>query len=167
MLRPTADVKTASPVSSHPAPEGLFTGMALSARLAIAMILLVATVVTAVGWLSYRSLEHGLMPQVLDRIETQSRLLAADLSSYVHGARADVAIFPRSTAVQGLMAARFNGGTDPVDHVSEQAWRERLANRLVADLELRPAYSQFRVIGVEDGGREIIRVDRSGPNGAV
>ena len=167
MLRPTADVKTASPVSSHPAPEGLFTGMALSARLAIAMILLVATVVTAVGWLSYRSLEQGLLPQVLDRIETQSRLLAADLSSYVHGARADVAIFPRRTAVQGLMAARFNGGTDPVDHVSEQAWRERLANRLVADLELRPAYSQFRVIGVEDGGREIIRVDRSGPNGAV
>jgi PAS domain S-box-containing protein len=167
MLRPTADVKTASPVSSDRAPEGLFTRMSLSARLAIAMILLVATVATAVGWLSYQSLEQGLLLQVLDRLETHSRLLAADLDFYVRGARADVAIFPRRTTVQGLVAARFNCGTDPVDHKSEQAWRERLASRLVVDLKSKPAYSQFRVIGLEDGGREIIRVDRSGPNGAV
>jgi PAS domain S-box-containing protein len=167
MLRPTADVKTASPVSSDRAPEGLFTRMSLSARLAIAMILLVATVATAVGWLSYQSLEQGLLLQVLDRLETHSRLLAADLDFYVRGARADVAIFPRRTTVQGLVAARFNGGTDPVDHKSEQAWRERLASRLVVDLKSKPAYSQFRVIGLADGGREIIRVDRSGPNGAV
>jgi PAS domain S-box-containing protein len=167
MLRPTADVKTASPVSSDRAPEGLFTRMSLSARLAIAMILLVATVATAVGWLSYQSLEQRLLLQVLDRLETHSRLLAADLDFYVRGARADVAIFPRRTTVQGLVAARFNGGTDPVDHKSEQAWRERLASRLVVDLKSKPAYAQFRVIGLADGGREIIRVDRSGPNGAV
>ena len=45
--------------------------MTLTTRLAIAMIALVAAAVSAVGWLSYRSLEQALLPRVLDRIETQ------------------------------------------------------------------------------------------------
>ena len=60
--------------------------MTLATRLAIAMISLVTIAVTAVGWLSYRSLEQALLPRVLDRIETHSRLVAADLESYVAGA---------------------------------------------------------------------------------
>jgi hypothetical protein len=38
---------------------------------------------------------------------------------------------------------------------------------LVGELGSKPAYSQFRLIGIDDGGRELVRVDRSGPNGAV
>src|SRR5262249_22598281 len=51
--------------------------------------------------------------------------------------------------------------------LSETAWRERLIRRIVADVGAKPAYAQFRFIGLADGGREILRVDRSGPNGAV
>src|SRR5216684_4360261 len=67
--------------------------MTLTTRLAIAMILLVAIAVTAVGWLSYRSLEQGFLPRVLDRIETHSRLVAADLQSHVRGARAQAGLW--------------------------------------------------------------------------
>ena len=141
--------------------------MTLTGKLAVAMILLVAIVVLAVGWLSYHSLEQALLPRVLDRIEAHSQLIASDLQSYVRGARADVATFKSHAAAHGLVLAHFNGGIDPVDHISEAAWRERLTTRLIADLGAKPAYAQFRVIGIEDGQREIIRVDRSGPNGAV
>jgi PAS domain S-box-containing protein len=141
--------------------------MTLAARLAIAMILLVAIAVSAVGWLSYRSLEQALLSRVLDRIEAHSRFVAADLQSYIRGARADVATFRSRSSVIGMVTAHFNGGIDPVDHVSEQTWRQRLTTRMVADLVAKPAYSQFRVIGMDDGAREIIRVDRSGPDGAV
>jgi PAS domain S-box-containing protein len=141
--------------------------MTLTARLAVAMILLVSIAVSAVGWLSYRSLEQALLPRVLDRIETHSRLVAADLQSYVGGARSDVATFHSHAAVNGMVLAHVNGGVDPVDHLSESTWRERLQKRLVADLDAKPAYSLFRFIGIEDGQREVIRVDRSGPDGAV
>jgi PAS domain S-box-containing protein len=141
--------------------------MTLTTRLAVAMILLVAVTVSAVGWLSYHSLQQALLPRVLDRIEAHSQLIASDLQSYVRGARADVATFRSHAAAHGLVLAHFNGGVDPVDHVSEAAWRERLTTRLIADLGAKPAYAQFRVIGIDDGQREIIRVDRSGPNGAV
>jgi PAS domain S-box-containing protein len=64
------------------------------------------------------------------------------------------------------MRARLYGGIDPVDQTTEAVWRERLAGRLAAQMALKPAYS-LRFIGVEDGHKEIVRVDRSGPNGAV
>ena len=141
--------------------------MTLTTRLAIAMSLLVAVAVSAVGWLSYRNLEQVLLPRVLDRIETHSRLVAFDLQSYVGGARGDIASFRSATALVGLIRAHLAGGIDPVDGLSEKTWRERIAERLLTELEAKPRYAQFRIIGIEDGGREIVRADRSGPGGAV
>jgi PAS domain S-box-containing protein len=140
--------------------------MTLTTRLAIAMIALVAVAVSAVGWLSYRSLEQALLPRVLDRIETNSRLVATDLESHVRSGRGDIATFRGLAAVTGLMRARRNGGMDPVDNTSEALWRERLGNRLAAQMAIKPAHS-LRFIGIEDGHREILRVDRTGPNDAV
>jgi PAS domain S-box-containing protein len=140
--------------------------MTLTTRLAIAMIALVAIAVSAVGWLSYRSLEQALLPRVLDRIETNSQLVATNLESHVRGTPGDIATFRGLAAVTGLMRARLNGGLDAVDNTSEALWRERLGNRLAAQMALKPAYS-MRFIGVADNNREIFRVDRSGPNDAV
>jgi PAS domain S-box-containing protein len=141
--------------------------MTLTTKLAVAMIALVAITVSVVGWLNYRSVEQVVIPRVLDRIESQARLVAADLESYVAGARGDVAGLRAGIGVNALMRARRAGGTDPVDGGSEQVWRERIATRLAAELEAKPTYAEIRVIGVDDGGREIVRVDRSGPNGAI
>ncbi|MGE5157263.1 MAG: PAS domain S-box protein [Gemmatimonas sp.] len=141
--------------------------MTLTTRLAIAMILLVAVAVFAVGSLSYRSLEQALLPRILDRLQSHSKLVASDVGSYVHGARADVETFSSRSLVQGLIAARVDGGIDPLDHLPESTWRARLAKRLSVELQTKPAYSRFRFIGTEDGGRELVRVDRSSPDGTV
>jgi PAS domain S-box-containing protein len=141
--------------------------MTLATRLAVAMILLVTIAVSAVGWLSYRSLEQALLPRVLDRIETHSRLVAADLESYVAGARGDIAGFRGAAALSGLIRAHAAGGIEPLDGVSEKTWDQRIAARFSAELEAKPAYSEFRVIGLDDGQRELVRVDRSGPNGTI
>src|ERR1700710_2522737 len=124
--------------------------MTLTDRLAIAMIMLVTIAVSAVGWLSYRSLEQALLPRVIDRMEAHSQLVAADLQSYARGAGADVAGFRASSAAKGIVLARLNGGIDPVDRLTEATWRERLLTRLVAELQAKPAYSKFRFIGIED-----------------
>jgi PAS domain S-box-containing protein len=131
------------------------------------MILLVAVAVSAVGWLSYRSLEQALLPRVLDRIEAHSQLVAADLEYYVAGARGDISGFRSAAALDGLIRAHLAGGVDPVDGVSEKTWLERIAARLLAEIEAKPAYAILRIIGLHDGGREIVRVDRLGPNGTV
>jgi hypothetical protein len=125
--RQSPDAKNKSPVlpslmpGANPAPSEKMT---LTDRLAIAMILLVAVAVTAVGWLSYRSLEQALLPGVLDRIETHSRLVAAELQSHVRGARADIATFQSLSSVEGMTRARLNGGIDPIDLTPEATWRD-------------------------------------------
>ncbi|MDN3278923.1 PAS domain S-box protein [Frankia sp. RB7] len=139
--------------------------MTLATRLAIAMILLVAVAVSAVGWLSHYSLERAFLPRVLDRIETQSGLLASQLEAQTNGAHADIVTFRANAAVRGVIDAHFNNGIDPVDHLTEKTWRERLLTRLVADVEAKPIYAKFRIISAD--GTEYLRVDRSGPNGTV
>jgi PAS domain S-box-containing protein len=141
--------------------------MTLTTKLATAMIALVGIAVAAVGWLNYRSVEHVFLPRVLERIKSQSRLVAAELEAYVAGARGDIASFRSGVAVTGLIRARQAGGIDPVDGVSEKTWRERIAGRLSAQLGAKPAYAEIRVIGLDDGEREIVRVDRLGPNGTI
>jgi len=141
--------------------------MTLTTRLAIAMIALVAAAVSAVGWLSYRNLEQALLLRARDRIETHSRQIATDLEYYTASATGDVAGFRSAVALRGLVRARKAGGIDPVDGVSEKTWRDRIASRLAAELEFKPAYAMFRVIGFDDDGREVVRVDRMGPNGTI
>src|SRR3569623_2152425 len=110
----------------EPPRRGAKANMTLATRLAIAMILLVAVAVSAVGWLRHYSLEQAFLPRVLDRIETQSRLLASQLALQTDGARADIATFRSRAAVRGVIDAHFNDGTDSVDHLSERTRRERL-----------------------------------------
>jgi hypothetical protein len=116
------------------------------------MILLVALAVSAVGWLSYRNLEQALLPRVLDRIETHSRFVAAELDSHVRTGPGDIATFHSLAAVGGLMRARLNGGIDPTDQTPEALWRERLETRLAAQMALKPAHCPLH--RGRDGHRE-------------
>jgi PAS domain S-box-containing protein len=141
--------------------------MSLTTRLAIAMIGLVAIAVSAVGWLNYRNLEQALLLRARDRIETHSRQLATDLEYYAASAIGDVAASRSAAALHGLIRARRAGGIDPVDGVSEKTWRDRLASRFAAELEAKPTYAMLRIIGLDDDGRELVRVDRAGPNDTV
>jgi hypothetical protein len=141
--------------------------MRLSTRLTLATTALVLLTATAVGYLTYRNVETYALPRGLERIDLETRLLAAELEAGVRAARADVAGFGSAVAVEGIIRARFAGGVDPLGGSSETVWRARMASRYVAELAAKPDYRQFRIIGLDDGGREIVRVDRSGPDGAV
>jgi PAS domain S-box-containing protein len=169
MQRLVTDAKTAVLVASRrSAAQDVQTpaGMTLAARLAIAMILLVALAVFAVGWFSNRRLEQVVPPRVLDRIETHAKLAAAELETYVAGVSGDVGSYHSAPGVIGLIRARRSGGVDPADGTPEKIWRERIASRFLAVLEAKPSYAEFRFIGSDNDQREIIRVDRLGPGGS-
>jgi PAS domain S-box-containing protein len=171
MSLPAAETKMASSLLEKSTAVlrngGAFGKTTLATRLAIAMTLLVAITVTAVGWLNYRSLEQALLPRVLDRIEAHARLMATELESHAAGARRDVASYRFIPGFAGLIRARMAGGVDPTDRVPVNVWRERIAMHFSAELEAKPAYAMIRLIGIDDNAREIVRVDRSGPDGGV
>ena len=141
--------------------------MSLTARLTLAMVLLAVATVGMVGLLVYRSLENAILPTELARLQAHAQLQGSRLDELTTRARNDVAAFAASAAFEGIVRARENDGSDPEGGASEKEWRERLARRFVAELNAKSEYHQIRFIGIADAGREIVRVDRSGPNDAV
>ena len=75
--------------------------------------------------------------------------------------------FGSAVAAEGIVRSRLAGGTDPIGGTTEAVWRTRMASRYAAELAAKPSYRAFRIVGLDDGGRDIVRVDRSGPNGAM
>jgi DNA helicase HerA-like ATPase len=139
--------------------------MKLSTRMALAMMVLVVLTALAVGLLTYRNIRTVALPRAAERVEVHVRILATTLAGAVRGAREDIAGFQRAAAIAGIVRAHLAGGSDPQDGTTEAVWRQRIANRFVAELAAKTNYDQFRIIAAD--GREIVRVDRSGPNGAI
>src|SRR5262249_31793123 len=134
-------------------------------RMALAMVVLVALTALAVGLLSYVNVRSAVLPRAAERAEVHARVLATTLAASVGGAREDIIGFQKAVALLGMVPAHIAGGADPQDNISEASWSARIADRFVAALMAKNSYDKFRIIGAD--GREIVRVDRLGPNGEV
>jgi PAS domain S-box-containing protein len=141
--------------------------MNLTTRLAMAMIALVLFTATAVGVLTYRNVATISPGRSFDRIHAHVRLLALDLEASVRSARGDIMGFRSAVAVEGIVRGTLAGDARPQNELTAEQWRNRLAARFVAELNAKREYSQFQLIGTASGGREIMRVHRTGPNDAI
>ncbi|HLH97603.1 MAG TPA: PAS domain S-box protein [Xanthobacteraceae bacterium] len=140
--------------------------MNLSTRLTLAMVGLVLLTATTVGYLTYRNVAALALPRGLERIDGRARLIATELEALFTAARADAVGSGAAVAAQGIVRSRLAGGIDPMDGTSEAAWRDRMAAGFAAELAAKPSYRAFSIVALADG-REIMRVDRSGPDGSI
>jgi signal transduction histidine kinase len=136
--------------------------MKLSTGLTAAMVALVLLTATAVGLLIYRNVQAEMLSGELERTEIHARALAGELEAHVRSARGDALGFRSAVALAGIVRATLAGGTDPRDGTSAAEWRTRMASRYVAELAAKPSYVDFRIIGIADDGRELVRVYRAG-----
>jgi PAS domain S-box-containing protein len=130
------------------------------------MVALVLLTAIAIGMLAYRNIEVVALPRALALIDGRTRLLAVELEASVRGARADLLGF-RSAALDSIVRASRDGSAEPPGGLTPDQGRARIAVRFVAELDAKPNYNKFRLIGIADGGQEIVRVDRLGPGGAI
>ncbi len=140
--------------------------MKLSTGMVLAAVTPVLLAVAAIGALTYRSLEATALPRSYERVELELRLLTTELAAYVRGARDDIAGLRSDAAAAGIVRAELGGGTDPTDNAAEAIWRQRMAERFAAELTAKRSYKTLRMIGLANG-HELVRVDRSGADGAV
>ncbi len=143
--------------------------MGLSARLTAGMVALIVLTVAATGALTYHNVSIVEVPRALDRLDIHARRLASDLEASVGGLRGDVLAIPTAAAVavEGVRRATRGGGADPFGVTTLAQWRGMLSESFAAQLAANPAYRQIRLIGATDGGREIARTDRTGPENTV
>jgi signal transduction histidine kinase/ActR/RegA family two-component response regulator len=138
--------------------------MSLSTRLTIAIAALVLATAGAVGFLTYRNVAAIAVPRTLARADAHVRGLADNLKNIVDGAAADLKGFRYSI---GLFEIITLNDSSPDVILKRDEWRSRFARRLSAELDAKPSYSQYRIIGIADQGRELLRVDRGTSDGSV
>src|SRR5258706_12270283 len=139
------------------------SGIRLSTRLALAMVALVVVTTAVLRFITCRSVTQAGIPRALDRLATKAMLCATSLEAALNVARQDIMIVQGSTGVMRMGVAR---ATHPFESVPDMPLRESIAARFLPVLMAKPDYAQLRIIGIADGGRELLRVDRRGPGGS-
>ena len=141
--------------------------MTLSRRLLLAMVMLAVATAVLVSAFIYRDLGRLIVPAEMRRLESNVASLAAGLKGYVASARADALALRGSAAVDGVIGAREAGGRYPRSGVSETVWKAQLAQLFEATARAKKHYVRISLIGLDDGAREIVRVDRTGRFGTI
>ena len=132
--------------------------MSLALRLSIAMILLVVVTTAGTGMLIYKRANDASRPVVFESLKARAGILADGLTDYVAGSREDVMMLADLPAVQATAELKRTGGT--IDGRNYAAWRAQLAAEMLAVIKAKHSYAQVRLIGLDDDGRELVRVER-------
>jgi len=133
----------------------------LTARVALLCLALVSATGGVVGYVVLRSSYAALVAQELSNLSAEARVQALRLERGIDGLREDVAFLAATPPIQGIARARQNGGVDPLDDSTELLWRQRLSIIFTELLRAKPSYQMARYIGLDGGGRELVRVERS------
>ena len=141
--------------------------MKLSSRLTIATVALVLAVTGVFSAITYININDQVLPRALDRLETRSLLNAATLQSAINGAHGDIVALRESSAIADFIASQVAESSPPPGLASPAEWRRRFATRFAGELKAKLFYDSIRIIGRARGGKELVRVDREGPDGAI
>jgi len=112
--------------------------------------------------LSRQALEHALEKTVAS-LATDAHFHAESWNSEVEALRRGVAFFASVPPIPGIARALKDGGVDQAENTPLDLWKTRLANIFAAAAKTNPGVdvAQIRLIGLADGGREMVRVDRT------
>ncbi len=78
-------------------------------------------------------------------------------SSFLTQAISDVKILAKARSIKGIISAKDNNGIDPVEQITYDEWRRRLADTFVLFAQEKKNFFQIRYI--DEGGNEVVRVD--------
>ncbi|MBF0444986.1 MAG: hypothetical protein HQL68_05310, partial [Magnetococcales bacterium] len=136
--------------------------MKLSLPIKFGLLSLVVTMcgVIGVSIIAYDSSDDLLQKQALARLGDELARENAILQNKITTVVKDVHNLAKSDAVAGIIRANQNEGYDEEQNMTIMLWQDRLARRFSTIMEQRPEYSKIRLIGKQNHGMEIVRVDR-------
>ena len=87
----------------------------------------------------------------------QEKLQSAEMFNGIGSAQRDIHVLLKSPTLLTLLHLLKNSPTSP----TTLEWKNRLTRTFVSYMDSSPDYMQMRLIGVQNGGKEIVRVDRT------
>ena len=125
------------------------------------MVSVTVSVAMVVGFANFIQARSMSRTASQAELHAETRVIAAHIESAFTIASDQAFILRNTPPIEGIIRARFHNGIDPYDGSTLATWRERLAEIFVSHLEVEREFTQIRYILRDEGGREIVRVNRT------
>jgi two-component system, sensor histidine kinase and response regulator len=133
----------------------------IATRLSAVLVVIISANAILMGLAITRSGTDLLVNAGTQRLAQESRLVSVRLQDIFDAVKSDVKFIADSPAVADLVSS-MDAGAGNADKVQRAFLaKNRLQEMFTALLNNHPWYTQIRVIGVADEGREVVRVDRT------
>ncbi len=100
--------------------------------------------------------------ELLDvRLSSQAHLRINALKEPIDNLQRNARFLTSVPPVQGIVRATLNNGFDAQENSALETWQNRLSRIFVGFATANPDVIQIRFIGVADGGKELLKIDRS------
>lgn len=113
-----------------------------------------------IGSLAFHRISKTTIDTAIDGLAGETRLTALKFMESYNQMANDAFIVKQTPPIDGIIRSRTTL-LDPADGSSYASWRSRLETIFLSIMESRPHYTQMRYIGLEDNGRELVRVNRT------
>ncbi len=145
------------------------TRNSISSRLALVMVLIVTLTALAASALIFSRLNSVLIESTSAELERETEIQATKFVSRMDELMRDTLLLANTPPIQGIIRSSSAGadGLDATDGSTLALWRRRLEIIFEGVIRNKPDYLQVRFIGLADGGRELVRVDRDVEAGQV
>lgn len=131
----------------------------LAVRIIVGVLLLLALTTALQIALSNRLVHQSVLAELQARLEAKADYNIKELRYNLDRLRRDVILLSHLPSLQGIARASINNGIDPKEQKDANFLKQRLQDVLSAFAKANPDYYQLRVVGLADGGRELIRVE--------
>jgi signal transduction histidine kinase/DNA-binding response OmpR family regulator len=125
----------------------------LVTRFVLLWSLLLGGLVLLCGWLIWRGGRESLIQTWRENLRHDAAAVELKLQSAVTGVMRDTVYLAKVPTLREFVRAQ---GTP-----QQEQWRKLIEDEFHALLEGKPSYFQVRLIGLADGGREVIRLDNN------
>tara|TARA_R110000803_G_scaffold131463_1_gene198751 strand:- start:1466 stop:3787 length:2322 start_codon:yes stop_codon:yes gene_type:complete len=96
----------------------------------------------------------------VENVAHETQLVALDFKSAYNEIENDAFVISRTPPIQGILRSAAHNDIDPRDGSTTDQWRERLEAIFASVMNARTSYTQIRYIGVQNDGKELVRVNR-------
>ncbi len=142
----------------------------IASRLAIIFSLLLLVATATVGVLVFWGARQSLIEASTDRLAHTAETIEVRFFTRLEAIRKDVLFLAETPPVQGIVRAQAGpwinrrrkeeGRLDALTNHSDVEWSDQLTDIFSVFLENRPSCFRVALIGLAEGGRELVRVER-------
>lgn len=133
--------------------------MRLSTRITVSALLVVAAGATILAIVENARIREAYINERRADLKNHLETEAVRLSQAVETLRQDLLFLAQTPPINGIMRTVANHGHDPQLGFSQQIWAERLQMLFTAFSRTHRDYVTIRYVGVENDGRELLRVE--------